>query len=120
MTTPEGPIYSIYLSGKITGDPDYREKFAIVAKVLRVKFPGKTVFNPAHEYLEIAEKLDKSGASDEEAHDILVDMCIRTLKECDAIALMPDWTDSRGAIAEVDAAIREGLKFIFVEKDWLP
>ena len=118
--TPEGPIYSIYLSGKITGDPDYRNKFAVVARTLQVKYPNATIFNPAYEFRDIAEKLDKSGADKEAAHDILVDFCIQILKDCDTIAIMPDWTDSKGAIAEVDAALREGMKVVWVEQDWLP
>ena len=42
------------------------------------------------------------------------------MKDCDTIAIMPDWTDSKGAIAEVDAALREGMNVVWVEQDWLP
>lgn len=118
--TPEGPIYSIYVSGKITGDPDYRNKFAVVAQTLRFQYPNATVFNPAREFRDIAAKLERSGADKEVAHDILVDFCIQILKDCDTIAIMPDWTDSKGAIAEVDAALRAGMKVVWVEQDWLP
>lgn len=118
--TPEGPIYSIYLSGKITGDPNYREKFAVATRTLQVKYPNTTVFNPASEFRDIAAKLEMSGADKGVAHDILVDFCIQTMKDCDTIAIMPDWTDSKGAIAEVDAALREGMNVVWVEQDWLP
>ena len=120
VSISDEPIYSIYLSGKITGDPNYLDKFNAVAHVLRTKYSKAVVFNPAHEFQGIAEKLSKSGASEEEAHDILVDMCIRMLKDCEAIAIMPDWKSSKGAIAEMDAALRKGMKILWVDEDWLP
>lgn len=117
--TPEGPIYSIYLSGKITGDPDYENKFKKAAHVLRTAYPAAKVFNPAWEFLGISKKLEKSGISEDAAHEILVDMCTKIMEEYEAIALLPDWGDSCGAIAEFQTALRKEMKVIRVPEEWV-
>ena len=73
----------IYIAGKITGDPNYREKFTEVAKELRQR--GDSVMNPA---------------------------CLSEDKEfcCDATVLLPDWQDSRGARIELQTAESLGHK----------
>ena len=113
-------VYSIYLSGKITGDPKYLEKFAIVAHELRITYPQATVFNPAYEFSEIANELYKSGADEETQHRILVKMCLKMLKEYEAIALMPDWVESRGAAAELNAALERGMTIVRLTEEWMP
>ena len=120
LINTEEPIYSIYLSGKITGDPHYLEKFAAVAHVLRVNHPNATVYDPASEMLEISEMLSRSDATEEQTHDILVAICLKAMEGYEAIAIMPDWQESKGAIAEVNFALRKGMKIIWVGEDWLP
>ena len=120
LINTEEPIYSIYLSGKITGDPNYLEKFAVVTKVLRTAYPAARIFNPAWEFLGISKKLEASGISEEAGHEILVDMCLKILDYYEAIALMPDWNDSPGAITECKAAMKSGIKIIKVPEEWMP
>ena len=72
----------VYVAGKITGDPDYKEKFEYAEKVLREQ--GYTVINPASlpggmrpgDYMRI---------------------CIAMIESADIVAFLPDWIDSKGA-----------------------
>lgn len=120
MTNTSESYYSIYLSGKITGDPNYKEKFGIAANILRHIYPAAKVFNPAFEFAEIAEKLKAAGVDEKTGHDILVEICLKTLREYEAIAFMPDWAQSAGAIAELDAAFKRGMKPIRLGEDLTP
>ena len=113
------PIYSIYLSGKITGDPDYFEKFEVVAHELRVAYPNAEVFNPAAELSGIEELLKKAEVNEEDQHDILVAVCLKMLEKYQAIAMMPGWESSKGAIAEFQAAVKRGMPILSLTEDWI-
>lgn len=75
----------IYLSGRITGDDNYKSKFEEYEN--KLKLFGHEVFNPAsfpnmfswEEFMEIDLKI---------------------LSLCDAIFLLEDWKESRGAKIE--------------------
>ena len=43
----------IYISGKISGDPNYKAKFKAMEQKLREKFPSEPIFNPADLYLNL-------------------------------------------------------------------
>lgn len=114
------PIYSIYLSGKITGDPDYLEKFETVAHGLRVTYPNAEVFNPASELSGIEEMLKKAEVNEEDQHDILGAVCLKMLERYQAIAMMPGWESSKGAIAEFQTAVKRGMPILALTEDWMP
>lgn len=75
----------VYISGKITGDPDYRTKFEKAEEELKKR--GHIVLNPA---------VLPDGLTREEY------MCIdlAMLGVADAVALLPDHGDSSGATVE--------------------
>ena len=85
----------VYLSGKITGDAEYRQKFEAVEKELRSY--GYVVFNPA-------VLPDGFEYEDYMALDLLI------LARCDAIFLLRDWKTSPGARREYEEAKRLGLR----------
>jgi hypothetical protein len=76
----------VYLAGPITGHPDYHEKFAAAADKLRAE--GYSVFNPA-----------SSNQEGRKLKDIM-SFVLGQLCECDAIAMLPNWSLSRGASIE--------------------
>lgn len=77
----EGQILKVYLSGKITGDVDYRKQFEAVQNELRAY--GYVVFNPA-------VLPDGFEYEDYMSLDLLI------LSRCDAIYLLRDWENSTG------------------------
>lgn len=76
----------VYLAGKITGDPNYREKFAAAAKKLEER-AGVTVISPA----VTPEGLKKVD---------YMRICFAMLESADAVVFLPDWEDSPGAQLE--------------------
>ncbi len=77
----------IYISGKITGNPDFKEQFAAAEEQLRED--GHAVLNPA--------ALGQGGFKHEEYLHIGFAM----IDVCNAIYMLDTWKDSPGAKAEL-------------------
>ncbi len=87
----------VYLSGKITGDSNYKEKFNQMEKEL--KSYGYVVFNP-------------SVLPDGFEYEDYMDLDLLILSRCDAIFLLRDWKNSPGAKREYEEAKRLGLQIL--------
>lgn len=87
----------VYISGKITGDADYKQKFKTARNIL--ESAGFEVFNPAEEQEEPGKSWTWYMRKD-----------IAGLVECDAIYLLKDWEDSRGARLEYHIAQQLEMK----------
>ena len=91
----------IYLAGKITGDPNYKEKFGRVAGDLRRK--GYSVMNPA----ALPDGFD---------YEDYMRVCTAMIDVCEAVCFMPDWKDSYGAKYEYGHAIAAGKRVVFLNE----
>lgn len=84
----------IYIAGKITDNPNYKEQFEAVQKALEQE--GHAVMNPAilppgfehHEYMKI---------------------CYAMIDACDAVYFLDTWEDSKGAKMEMEYVARFNL-----------
>lgn len=94
---------TVYLAGKITGDPYYRSKFHEAACALAAA--GFIVVNPA--------KLPAEGFT----WEAYMRMSSAMLDECAAVCFLPDWTESRGATWEFGRATATG-KRVFMFDAW--
>jgi nucleoside 2-deoxyribosyltransferase len=94
----------IYLSGPITGVENYMEIFNRHEAAL--KETGHEVINPA----KLNHDHDKSWTS-------YMKEDIRALLDCDVIALIPGWEESRGARIECGIAKRLGMDLLFLKED---
>lgn len=92
----------IYISGKVTGDPDFRSKFHKAEKFLKRK--GYKVVNPV--------KWEKDGKSWK--YYLIKD--IKKLLKCDTVYLLPDWGFSKGAQLERNIAC--ALDYHIVSGEW--
>ena len=72
----------VYLAGKITGDQNYREKFAAAAKKLEER-AGVTVISPA----VTPEGLKKAD---------YMRICFAEMEAVDYVVFLPDWMESAG------------------------
>lgn len=88
----------IYIAGKITDNPKYKEQFAEAEKVLRQA--GYVVMNPTilpagfehHEYMKV---------------------CFGMIDACKAVYMLNNWRDSKGATMEHDRALSMGKTVIY-------
>lgn len=90
----------IYISGRISGCTNYKEKFHRAAEEIRAK--SHEAINPC----DLDAILDPKTTSWEQY--MLADLGL--LRCCEALYLLPDWEDSRGARLEHREAIRLNLK----------
>jgi hypothetical protein len=86
----------IYLAGKMTGLPDFNYP-AFHAEAARLRAIGYHVENPAEN-----PKQDTWQAYMRQA--------VRQMMGCDAVALLPCWEGSRGALIENGLAVSLGIK----------
>lgn len=93
----------VFISGKITGDPNYREKFEKAEVYL--KKHGYIVMNPA---------ILPEGFEWDEYMDITVAM----LRACDTIAMLPGWRNSKGAKCEYIIAKAGEKKILEFNQDY--
>lgn len=100
-------IGKVYISGKVTGCANYRNKFRDAEKYLRKH--GIRCVNPV------------KGEKDGKAWDWYLRRDIRKLTKCCAIVLLPDWHESKGARLEKLVAESLGLHVMAYEslQKWL-
>lgn len=94
----------VYISGPITGVPNFHEIFQEAED--RLISAGYEVVNPAKVIPPYYH------ACNDSKHSWICNMrwdLIAMLQECDKIAMLPLWTDSKGAIVEFNLA--RGLGF---------
>ena len=97
-----GERFHIYLSGPMTGLPDYnRPAFAMVAKQLRSE--GKSVFNPG----DIGPKENIMPRAWYMRRDL------EALMKSDSVYVLPGWGESEGAKLEIAIAKELELPIIF-------
>ena len=79
----------IYIAGKITGNKEYKEQFALAK--MRLEDKGHIVLNPA----ELPEGMKPSD---------YMRICIAMIDCADAVVLIGDWDRSAGANVEYNYA----------------
>jgi len=94
-------MIKVYIAGKITGDPNYKETFAKAAKT--VADCGNIPLNPA----ELPEGMAPAD---------YMRICFAMIDICDFAYFLPGWEDSPGAQLELNYCKYTGkLAFVFGE-----
>lgn len=97
----------IYLSGPMTGLPNFNyPRFHLEAARLRAL--GYEVINPA----ELNEPTDPRA--------VCMRRDIQALMTCDAVAMLPGWTTSQGAMLEHACAVQCGMEVVLASKILMP
>lgn len=93
----------IYITGRITGDKDYREKFRKAEE--RILASGHEPINPA------CLRLPESCTWD----DYMV-LAMDMLRMADAVYVLPDWQQSAGSGIEYGYALKKGM--VILTEPW--
>jgi hypothetical protein len=89
----------LYLSGRVTSDPDYKRKFDAAETQLKEK--GHIVLNPAVMPIGLKE------------YDDYIRISLAMLCAADGIVMLPGWKKSKGARIELRDALKAGKKIFF-------
>lgn len=92
----------IYIAGKITGDPNYKDKFANMESEL-LKMPGTVVINPA--------KLPQGLTPADYAR-----ICFAMINSSNLVIFMSDYKESQGALLEMQYCRYIGKKWATFEE----
>ncbi len=100
-------IQKIYIAGKVSGltPEEYHKNFD----------NAKTLVYAYYPYAEIITPTDL--CDDSWDWDKCMDICIDALWDCDAIVLLENWKDSRGAIIERKLAQKLGIPIMELENN---
>lgn len=91
--------YDYFLSGPITGRPDFRVRFAQASVRVRARHPGARIWNPA------------MMPSDRE-YQWYMRRCVEALFESVSVILLDGWAESPGAVAERALALSLGIPVV--------
>ena len=86
-----------YISGAITHDPNYKQKFANAQTVL--EYLGYVVLNPTSTPLGLT-------------YDEYMRIDLLSVEIADTLVMLPDWMRSDGATVEHDHAVKLGKRVI--------
>ena len=89
MIYTEGRAIRVFISGVITGTDDYMERFAAAEEALTAK--GYSVLNPAKVIAQVPFEL---------SWNTCMSITCLLLSKCDAIYMLKDWEESKGARSE--------------------
>jgi len=98
----QGGLMRVYISGAITKDKGYYQKFLNAEHKLKAN--GFEVINPAR----IGRLLPKSFS-----HGEFMDIDIELIKKCDAVYMLKGWNTNIGAKNEYSIAKERGLKIVY-------
>lgn len=93
---------TVYLAGKITGEPRYKEIFAAARE--RLEAAGFVVLDPS--------LLPASGF----AYDAYIRISTAMMDECAAACFLHNWQDSKGARYEYERAAARKMPVFFFEE----
>lgn len=92
-----------YIAGKITGDPDYRDKFNRAAVYL-----DSRGFGPILSPTILPQGLEQGD---------YMRICLAMLDSADVVAFLPDWEDSKGATIEHGYCQYASKQTLYIDSD---
>lgn len=101
----------VYISGPITGHPDYEEKFK--ARRVQLEQMGYMVCNPADLGKEVRQ-VTFSMYKREPTYEEYMQKCLEKLLECEGISMLDGWENSHGARVEHAVAVSTGKTIVDV------
>ena len=101
----------IYISGKVSGTSDYREKFAL--KEIELNNKGYTSVNP----VKLSKSIEDSIGAENLKWEDYMRFDIGLMLTCTSIYMLRDWKESKGARLEHDLATDLNYKIIYEDEN---
>ena len=98
----------IFISGGVSIDPDYMEKFAQAEEFLSVEFDDYVVVNPARIMAELPPDTEYAQ---------FIKIGLSLLDTCEEIYMLSDWKSSQGAQLEYQYAKCMGISIRFQKEE---
>lgn len=95
----------IYIAGKITGLPRCAVQYKFCMAAFALKVQGHTVFMPS--VLPMYENVP---------HEDYMHVCYAMIDICDAVYMLADWQQSKGARMELQYAADWGKKILYEDE----
>lgn len=93
----------IYISEKVTGNPNYIEQSNKAYARLVDRYPDAQIFSPVDIISVFPDGL---------TYEEIMDFCMYILSKCDTIYMLKGWEDSRGANREYGYALGKNMIII--------
>lgn len=93
----------IYISGPITHDPEYMNKFN-AAEIWLIEQGYTSIINPAF----VAKFLP-----DDFTHENYMQIALAELRQCEAVYMLKGWKESVGALREYQEAVDRGMEIVY-------
>lgn len=100
---------TVYLSGKIIGNPDYKLDFDIAQESIEFGDFKEAGLDPDECTYFVPSRLPEGKTAVE-----YMRICFAMIELADVVAMLPNWSDSRGATLERDYADYIGKKIIYM------
>lgn len=105
---------TVYIAGPMTGKPNYNfQAFDAAESYLRTTYSCK-VCNPA----SFGAIVLKHAGHTQLVNELAADITMQALKLCTKIYLLNGWEESKGAIREVDYAIKNNMQILKQDYDF--
>lgn len=105
---------TVYIAGPMTGKPNYNfQAFNEAESYLSNTYACK-VCNPAN----FGSLILRHAGNTQLANELAADITMKALELCTKIYLLNGWEESKGAIREVDYAIRNSMQIIKQDCDF--
>lgn len=103
----------VYLTGPMSGYPLHNfPAFDAAAAALRAA--GHEVTNPAE--IDRAHGFDPNDTLADGEYGLFLRRSLKAMLDCEAIAMLPGWKNSRGASLEFDVALAIGMSLAHIPR----
>ena len=101
----------IYISGKITNNPNWKEQFKVAEMKLKASGENNVIINPEYIGQELEKEIEHPTYKDYMQADL------RTLLICNTIYMLSNWKESKGATLEHSIAEALGMEIIYEDSE---
>lgn len=111
---------TIYLAGRITGDENYKARFAAAKRMLLREGEDRPISMECYYGTPRADNvLNPAELPEGWPGKVYMDVCLAMIREADLVMFLPGWEQSRGASLEMQYCRYQGKPVYKIEQEEL-